>query len=154
MDDAVFVVTETGFERISSVAPSPDELEALIRVLTSARAQESPEAAKIAVEEEVPSLAPYLDDYLQLDGTKWRELLPAILFALGWVWVFIKMPNPATGMKAFETMFAAAKVAFGKHSDGITLGKAAEAGKAAAEQEKALAKRDKNAKRRVRQARR
>ncbi len=152
--DGVYVATATVFERITSVVPSRDELDALIRVLSSSAAQESPETARAAAEEAAPSLAPYLTDYFGLDVAKWRELLPAILFALGWLWVFLKMPSHATGMKAFESLFSAAKVALGKHDDGVTPGKAAEAGKAAAEAANVAARREKNAKKRARKERR
>lgn len=149
----VYVATATVFERITSAVPSAEELEALIRVLSSTKAEASPEAAKLAAEEEAPSLAPYLNDYFGLDAARWKEALSAILFALGWVLVCIKMPSWATGMKAFESLFTAAKAAFGKHDDGLAPGKAAEAGKEAATQAQALAKRQRNARKRERRDR-
>jgi hypothetical protein len=152
--DGVYVATATVFERITSAMPSGEELEALIRVLSSDRAQSGPEEAKAAAEEEAPSLAPYLNDYFLIEPTRWKETLAALLFALGWLLVCLDTPSPATGLKALEALFAAAKAAFGKHDDGLNPGNAAQRGKEAARRADTERNRARNAAKRRRRKQR
>jgi hypothetical protein len=82
--DGIYAATERFVRRISANVPPRADVEKLIAILSSARG-EDPVAARAAIEEEAPSLTPYLTDFLGLTPAQWGDGVYRVLFVLGWV---------------------------------------------------------------------
>jgi hypothetical protein len=95
----VYVVANGVLERIASVVPSEQELDALLRVLRSSAATQGPAALKVAAEVEVPRLVPMLE-IAGLPPKQWALFIVALIAAVVQLRALVDKPNWTEALKA------------------------------------------------------
>ena len=150
--DGVFVAGENVFEKISSSMLSREEIQALIRISGSERARASAAAAKAAIEEEAPSLEPFLTDYWGVDPERWQQLLPLLLFAFSYFLTAAGLDTAGSVVRAGAGAAAVMSAAFKKKD--VNVEDAVRKGTEAALEETDRRRRERNKRKRERRERR